>query len=35
MLPNPVRIGVISDTHIPYRARTIPPIVFEIFRASP
>lgn len=32
MLPNPVRIGVISDTHIPYRARTIPPIVFEIFR---
>lgn len=27
-----MRIGVISDTHIPYRAKTIPPVVYEIFR---
>jgi putative phosphoesterase len=25
-------IGVISDTHIPERANTIPEIVFEIFK---
>lgn len=31
-MSNPVRIGVISDTHIPYAARTIPPVVFERFR---
>lgn len=31
-LPSPVRIGVISDTHIPYRAKAIPPIVFDLFR---
>jgi len=27
----PVRIGVISDTHIPQRAKTIPPIVYQLF----
>ena len=31
-MPSPVRIGVISDTHIPYRAKAIPPIVYELFR---
>lgn len=30
-LDGPVRIGVISDTHIPHRAKTIPPVVFELF----
>jgi len=30
---SPLRIiGLISDTHIPSRARTIPPRVFEVFR---
>lgn len=28
----PTRIGVISDTHIPHRAKAIPPIVFELFK---
>lgn len=27
-----MRIGVISDTHVPGRARAIPPIIFEAFR---
>lgn len=27
-----MRVGVISDTHIPSRARAIPPAVFEAFR---
>lgn len=26
-----MRIGVLSDTHIPNRARQIPPVLFEIF----
>lgn len=28
---SPLRIGVISDTHIPSRAKAIPPEVFELF----
>lgn len=28
----PVRVGVISDTHVPERARAVPDAVFEIFR---
>ncbi|HLS90245.1 MAG TPA: metallophosphoesterase family protein [Limnochordia bacterium] len=31
-MSTPTRIGVISDTHIPYRARAIPPIVYELFQ---
>lgn len=30
-VPDAVRIGVISDTHIPYRAKAIPPVVFDLF----
>ncbi len=28
---SPVTIGLISDTHIPFRWKTLPPLVFEIF----
>ena len=31
-MAEPIRVGVISDTHIPYRAKAIPPIVFELFQ---
>lgn len=30
--PHPTRIGVISDTHMPRRWKTIPPAVFDTFR---
>jgi uncharacterized protein len=26
-----MRIGVLSDTHIPLRARILPPVLFELF----
>jgi len=30
----PLKIGVLSDTHIPSRARSLPPIIFEAFAGA-